>query len=182
MFCHILPFIRFLPLKMAKYDQTRYIFVINSLSEFEWAVRDKYPKYWIFGRIHHVLFTKWCWLDGTLELSGNINFQSTCKRVTNYQLFLGSINKRFEVKSCNCEKPSRFSSFPFCPLDDAISFVELSVDIFKLSVYYTHLNNIYGVLKMYIYPKFGIHKNSKYRNISSESYDSPDLRQSVVKT
>ena len=104
------------------------------------------------------------------------------KRATNYQLFLGSISNRFEVKSCNCEKPSRFSSFPFCPLDDAISFVELSVDIFKLSVYYTHLNNIYGVLKMYIYPKFGIHRNSKYRNISSESYDSPDQRslQSVI--
>ena len=109
-------------------------------------------------------------------------WHSRAKNATNYQLFLGSISNRFEVKSCNCEKPSRFSSFPFCPLDDAISFVELSVDIFKLSVYYTHLNNIYGVLKMYIYPKFGIHKNSKYRNISSESYDSPDLRQSVVKT
>ena len=128
------------------------------------------------------LFTKWCWLDGTPERSKSINLQSTNLRATNYQLFLGSINNRFEVKSCNCEKPSRFSSFPFCPLDDAISFVELSVDIFKLSVYYTHLNNIYGVLKMYIYPKFGIHRNSKYRNISSESYDSPDLRQSVVKT
>ena len=91
-------------------------------------------------------------------------------------MFLGSISNLFEVKSCNCEKLSRFSSLPFCPFDDAISFVELSVDIFKLSVYYTHLKNIYGVLKLYtlyIYPEFGILVNPEYRNISSESYDSP---------
>ena len=174
-FSHILSFIRFLSLKWQntfKHDSDGWAY-LNEL----WGMNILNIEF-----LCPILFTKWCWLDGTLELSGNINFQSTCKRATNYQLFLGSINKRFEVKSCNCEKPSRFSSFPFCPLDDAISFVELSVDIFKLSVYYTHLNNIYGVLKMYIYPKFRIHKNSKYRNISSESYDSPDLRQSVVKT
>ena len=79
-------------------------------------------------------FSKSCSLDGAfLEI---------------IYMFLGSISNRFEVKSCNCEKPSRFSSFPFCPLDDAISFVELSFDIFKLSVYYTHLKDIYGVLKL----------------------------------
>ena len=78
-------------------------------------------------------------------------------------MFLGSISNRFEVKSCNCEKPSRFSSFPFCPLDDAISFVELSFDIFKLSVYYTHLKDIYGVLKLS--PLLYIPKNSEFTGI-----------------